>query len=144
MKQIVILRPKSWRSNSENLYGKLKLLDKAKDWQIVIQKYNPETIRTNKQNRYLHKIFALLDQYLIDSGLKPYGVEGWKTAFKKMFFGYEEIDTPTGITKSLPSTARLSTKVFTDFVEYIRRYAYDNLGEYYVMTPEEWSGGKKD
>ena len=138
MKQIVILRPKTWKANSENLYSKLKGLDKDKDIKVEISEYSEDAQRNNEQNAYMHAIIGIIEKHRVKSGLPNWGAPILKLYLKSIYFGIKITKTGIGDIQTVKSTKNLSIKGFAEFTEFIRKFAYDEYGEFYVMTPNEW------
>jgi len=139
---ITILRKDNWQSTAANLKHNLNSIDHDRDYKVTIVEYSPEMDRTNEQNAYLHAIFPIIEKHRTDSGLEPFGNDGIKMFFKVMHFGITYINTELGEIQQVQKTSKLGVKKFTKFVEFIRKYTYDNYGEFYVMTPDEWRQSK--
>lgn len=140
MKSIIIQKgTKLKRANYVRQY--IEHLDDANEYIVEIKNYTPDITRTNEQNAYLHTIIGILAQHYRETNKESYAPKAWKLWLKEEHFGYKDIVTPDGVRKELPSTAKLSTKRFKEFVEFIRTFANDNL-ECYLMTPEEWRQSK--
>lgn len=91
---------------------------------IELKKIYPH--RSNKQNRYLHALFALFGNHL------GYNIEEIKTIVKReLGYIYEKNGT-----KFLRHTSEMDTKTLSEFIDRFRNYsAHEGL---YLPTAEEF------
>lgn len=101
-----------------------KLLDK--EAKVELKEYRPQ--RSLSQNAYLHVCFGLIAQ---ETG---FTIEEAKTVLKREFGSFLVYEKKG--TKFLRSTADLDTKEMTNFIDWLRSFAMDQLGVY-LPTPEE-------
>lgn len=85
--------------------------------------------RTNSQNRYLHVCLGFIAQ---ETG---YTLEEAKSVLKRQF-GKFMVYEKNG-EKFLNSTSHLDTNEITEFIDFIRHTASENLGVY-IPTPEQY------
>lgn len=86
--------------------------------------------RTNKQNKYMHAIFAQYGDYV---GLT---MRETKEFFRDLFLGYEKVDNFGVVHRMKKSTTELNTKEMTDFIEAIRKYCAENGID--ILSPDEY------
>lgn len=85
--------------------------------------------RTAAQNRLMHKWFSFIDEWVFESTGKASGTKKWKWYFKDLYLGYETVELFNGrVIEQLKSTADLSTKELTEFLEKIDAHCVNEFG----------------
>lgn len=132
-------------TNWERLHSVLNALDERRDHLITTQLYTPELIRTERQRRYLGAIIGVIIEHRRESGFKCYEHDVWKKFFSVGLWGMQYDEHPNGKSyEYIRPTSKLSTKLFSEYIEHIRWYARDELNGLYIKTPEEYYQDKTD
>ena len=100
----------------------------AEGAKIELKKFTPKKDRSVDQNKYLH---VLLGYIALETG---YSIEQAKVLMKRTFgsFMIEVINE----NKFLVSTADLDTVQMTEFIDFIRLHASEEM-DIYLLTPEQ-------
>lgn len=132
-------------TNKQRLYDDLQSLDPTRDHLITTQLYTPELIRTERQRKYLGAIIGEIIKHRVKAGLKGFEFEVWTRFFSVALWGMQYDEHPSGESyEYIRRTSKLSTKLFSEYIEHIRWYARDELNGLYIKTPEEYYQDKTD
>ena len=94
------------------------LPDKKNKYYILMDRPSQRSIQ---QNSFLHAIFAAMWEEIW------YPMEFMKETLKQQFL-YDEIESNGVTLKRVKSTAKLTKKEFSDFIENIKEYAIEYIG----------------
>ncbi len=126
-KRVIVMRDDDMRQRTIKL---LLSLDLRAPWSVAVAPYEPN--RTLAQNSLLHFWCRVAAKQRFNTHGEQYSPITWKDHFKSEFLGEESLEFLGRVLTRLKSTAGLSVRDFSEFLDRIDHYAADDLG---IMLP---------